>query len=288
MFLDAPIDPDVPTDPEELALYRKYGKNWRTILSGTNRRDRGGNLDRGMRFFHTSPEGFLTRPKALSQSTIQNTNIDNSAILMELDRLQKQYDSYLAEYYALQNTPAYDQQQDYYYNNFIDAYGGQGTNTSQNNQYASMPEPPITLLPEPSATPSGPLLAPSMLNTLPSANYSLATSGVPMASRNSVTPNSILMNLLSGASNAAPLTLNNPQYQSAQSNPIRNPTTASAGSGVPVSAPPRAPAVSMGQNPQYGNALPSKVDRNEEIRYTPPKVTKPPKTVSSYKPVKAK
>ena len=170
MFLDAPIDPDVPTDPEELALYRKYGKNWKTVLSGTNRRDRGGNVDRGMRFFHTSPEGFLTKPRAMSQMQMQNSDISSSGLFSELERMRAQYNAYLQELYALQNTPAYEQQQDYYYNNYMDLYGNQGDNTSQTNQYMSPPEPapapapvaapaaPIQLMP-PAATPA-PVVSP--------------------------------------------------------------------------------------------------------------------------------
>jgi hypothetical protein len=149
MFLDAPIDPNVPTDPQELALYRKYGKNWRTVLSGTNRRDRGGNLDRGMRFFHTTPEGFLTKPKAMSQTEMIRSDINSAELFADLERERARYNAYLKELYDLQNTPAYNRQQDYYYNNYLDLYGNSGDNTSQTNQYIEpvAPPAPIQLMP---------------------------------------------------------------------------------------------------------------------------------------------
>ena len=46
---------DVPTDPEEYALYMQYGPNWRAASGRTNKRDRGGRYDRFMKFFHTTP-----------------------------------------------------------------------------------------------------------------------------------------------------------------------------------------------------------------------------------------
>ncbi len=46
---------DVPTDPDEYALYMQYGPNWRAASGRTNKRDRGGRYDRFMKFFHTTP-----------------------------------------------------------------------------------------------------------------------------------------------------------------------------------------------------------------------------------------
>ena len=46
---------DVPTDPEEYALYMQYGPNWRAASGRSNKRDRGGRYDRFMKFFHTTP-----------------------------------------------------------------------------------------------------------------------------------------------------------------------------------------------------------------------------------------
>ena len=46
---------DVPTDPEEYALYMQYGPNWRAASGRLNKRDRGGRYDRFMKFFHTTP-----------------------------------------------------------------------------------------------------------------------------------------------------------------------------------------------------------------------------------------
>ena len=46
---------DVPTDPDEYALYMQYGPNWRAASGRSNKRDRGGRYDRFMKFFHTTP-----------------------------------------------------------------------------------------------------------------------------------------------------------------------------------------------------------------------------------------
>ena len=46
---------DVPTDPDEYALYMQYGPNWRAASGRLNKRDRGGRYDRFMKFFHTTP-----------------------------------------------------------------------------------------------------------------------------------------------------------------------------------------------------------------------------------------
>ena len=86
---------------------------------------------------------------------MQNSDISSSGLFSELERMRAQYNAYLQELYALQNTPAYEQQQDYYYNNYMDLYGNQGDNTSQTPQYMSPPEPAPA--PAPVAAPAAPI-----------------------------------------------------------------------------------------------------------------------------------
>ena len=130
MFLDETIDPDIPTDPNELALYKRYGRNWRNVVMGSTVRDRGGNFDRGMRFMHSTPEGFTQRP---SMQQVQQSNIDQSGYFAQMQKLQNEYNQALQEYYKYMSTPQYDQMQDYYAGNYQDYYGG--GSGSQDPQY---------------------------------------------------------------------------------------------------------------------------------------------------------
>ena len=132
------IDPEIPTDPNELVLYKKYGKNWRDVISGKRySRDRGGNLDRGMRFMHSTPEGFMQRPSMQSMQQVQQSNIDQSGFFAQMQKLQDEYNQALQEYYKYMSTPQYDQMQDYYAGNYQDYYGGGGG--SQDNPYVGPP-----------------------------------------------------------------------------------------------------------------------------------------------------
>ena len=132
------IDPEIPTDPNELVLYKKYGKNWRDVISGRRyARDRGGNFDRGMRFMHTTPEGFMQRPSMQSTQQVQQSNIDQSGYFAQLQKLQDEYNQALQEYYKYMSTPQYDQMQDYYAGNYQDYYGG--GSGSQDNPYSFPP-----------------------------------------------------------------------------------------------------------------------------------------------------
>jgi hypothetical protein len=135
MFLDETLDPEIPTDPNELALYRKYGKNWRNVAMGSTMRDRGGSFDRGMRFMHTTPEGFLQRPNMQSVQQVQQSNIDQSGFFAQMQQLQNEYNRALQEYYSLMGTTQYNQMQDYYQGNYEDLYGAGGG--SQDSQYAA-------------------------------------------------------------------------------------------------------------------------------------------------------
>ena len=133
MFLDETIDPDIPTDPNELALYKRYGRNWRNVVMGSTVRDRGGNFDRGMRFMHSTPEGFMQRPSMQSTQQVQQGNIDQSGYFAQMQKLQDEYNQALQEYYKYMSTPQYDQMQDYYAGNYQDYYGG--GSGSQDPQY---------------------------------------------------------------------------------------------------------------------------------------------------------
>ena len=137
MFLDETIDPDIPTDPNELALYKRYGRNWRNVVMGSTVRDRGGNFDRGMRFMHSTPEGFTQRPSMQSTQQVQQSNIDQSGYFAQLQKLQNEYNQALQEYYKYMSTPQYDQMQDYYAGNYQDYYGG--GSGSQDPQYSFAP-----------------------------------------------------------------------------------------------------------------------------------------------------
>ena len=140
MFLDETIDPDIPTDPNELALYKRYGRNWRNVVMGSTRRDRGGNFDRGMRFMHSTPEGFMQRPSMQSTQQVQQGNIDQSGYFAQLQKLQNEYNQALQDYYKYMSTPQYDQMQDYYAGNYQDYYGG--GSGSQDSQYSPPPASP--------------------------------------------------------------------------------------------------------------------------------------------------
>ena len=133
------IDPDTPTDPNELVLYKKYGKNWRDVISGRKyARDRGGNLDRGMRFMHTTPEGFMTRPTPpMSQQQMMQSDIDQSGYMSQMQKMQDDYNKMLQEWYSLTGSSAYQEQQDYYAGNYQDYYGG--GSGSQDNPYPAAP-----------------------------------------------------------------------------------------------------------------------------------------------------
>ena len=130
------IDPEIPTDPNELVLYKKYGKNWRDVISGRRyTRDRGGNLDRGMRFMHTTPEGFMTRPTPpMSQQQMMRSDIDQSGYMSQMQKMQDDYNKMLQEWYSLTGSSAYQEQQDYYAGNYQDYYGG--GSGSQDNPYS--------------------------------------------------------------------------------------------------------------------------------------------------------
>ena len=141
MFLDETIDPDIPTDPNELALYKRYGRNWRNVVMGSTGRDRGGNFDRGMRFMHTTPEGFMQRPSMQSMQQVQQSNIDQSGFFAQMQKLQDEYNQALQEYYSYMSTPQYDQMQDYYAGNYQDYYGG--GSGSQDNPYVGPPAPAL-------------------------------------------------------------------------------------------------------------------------------------------------
>ena len=133
------IDPEIPTDPNELVLYKKYGKNWRDVISGRKyARDRGGNLDRGMRFMHTTPEGFMTRPTPpMSPQQMMKSDIDQSGYMSQMQKMQDDYNRMLQEWYSLTGSSAYQEQQDYYAGNYENMYGGGGG--SQDNPYPAAP-----------------------------------------------------------------------------------------------------------------------------------------------------
>lgn len=133
------IDPETPTDPNELVLYKKYGKNWRDVISGRKyTRDRGGNFDRGMRFMHTTPEGFMTRPTPpMSQQQMMQSDIDQSGYMSQMQKMQDDYNKMLQEWYSLTGSSAYQEQQDYYAGNYESMYGGGGG--SQDNPYPAAP-----------------------------------------------------------------------------------------------------------------------------------------------------
>ena len=156
MFLDETIDPDIPTDPNELALYKRYGRNWRNVVMGSTGRDRGGNFDRGMRFMHTTPEGFMQRPSMQSMQQVQQSNIDQSGFFAQMQKLQDEYNQALQEYYSYMSTPQYDQMQDYYAGNYQDYYGG--GSGSQDNPYVAPPAPALD--PAPAATTTAVTAAP--------------------------------------------------------------------------------------------------------------------------------
>ena len=138
MFLDETIDPDIPTDPNDLALYKRYGRNWRNVVMGSTVRDRGGNFDRGMRFMHSTPEGFMQRPNMQSTQQVQQSNIDQSGFFAQMQKLQDEYNKALQDYYSYMSTPQYNQMQDYYAGNYQDYYGG--GSESQEPQYSFAPE----------------------------------------------------------------------------------------------------------------------------------------------------
>ena len=138
MFLDETIDPDIPTDPNDLALYKRYGRNWRNVVMGSTARDRGGNFDRGMRFMHSTPEGFMQRPNMQSTQQVQQSNIDQSGFFAQMQKLQDEYNKALQDYYSYMSTPQYNQMQDYYAGNYQDYYGGGGE--SQNSPYVAPPD----------------------------------------------------------------------------------------------------------------------------------------------------
>jgi len=138
MFLDETIDPDIPTDPNDLALYKRYGRNWRNVVMGSTVRDRGGNFDRGMRFMHSTPEGFMQRPNMQSTQQVQQSNIDQSGFFAQMQKLQDEYNKALQDYYSYMSTPQYNQMQDYYAGNYQDYYGG--GSGSQEPQYSFPPE----------------------------------------------------------------------------------------------------------------------------------------------------
>ena len=133
------IDPEIPTDPNELVLYKKYGRNWRDVISGRKyARDRGGNLDRGMRFMHTTPEGFMKRPTPpMSPQQMMQSDIDQSGYMSQMQKMQDDYNKMLQEWYSLTGSSAYQEQQDYYAGNYQDYYGG--GSGSQDPQYSFPP-----------------------------------------------------------------------------------------------------------------------------------------------------
>ena len=133
------IDPEIPTDPNELVLYKKYGKNWRDVISGRKyARDRGGNLDRGMRFMHTTPEGFMKRPTPpMSPQQMMQSDIDQSGYMSQMQKMQDDYNRMLQEWYSLTGSSAYQEQQDYYAGNYESMYGG--GSGSQDPQYSAPP-----------------------------------------------------------------------------------------------------------------------------------------------------
>ena len=134
------IDPEIPTDPNELVLYKKYGKNWRDVISGRKySRDRGGNRDRGMRFMHTTPEGFMTRPTPpMSPQQMMRSDIDQSGYMSQMQKMQDDYNRMLQEWYSLTGSSAYQEQQDYYAGNYESMYGTGGG--SQDYPYSAPPE----------------------------------------------------------------------------------------------------------------------------------------------------
>ena len=146
---------DALTDPDEIALYKQYGPNWRRVI-GSGMRDRGGRYDRNMRFNHGVPTGFLTRPVA-PQAFSPAPSIDTGAYekyRREYDRLMAEYNSLLDQYNyfnsqqnnSYQDT-AYDQQQQYYQDNYNAAYGQNNETSSQTDQYAR----PMEFLTSPSS-----------------------------------------------------------------------------------------------------------------------------------------
>ena len=151
------IDPDIPTDPNELALYKRYGRNWRNVVMGSTTRDRGGNFDRGMRFMHSTPEGFTQRPSMQSTQQVQQSNIDQSGFFAQMQKLQNEYNQALQEYYKYMSTPQYDQMQDYYAGNYQDYYGG--GSGSQDNPYVGPPATDANSAAAPAA-PAAPAAAP--------------------------------------------------------------------------------------------------------------------------------
>ena len=161
MFLDETIDPEIPTDPNELALYRKYGKNWRNVAMGSTMRDRGGAFDRGMRFMHTTPEGFLQRPNFQTQQQVQQGNIDQSGYFAQMQQLQNEYNRALQEYYSLMGTTQYNQMQDYYQGNYEDLYGAGGG--SQDSQYSAAVQEASTTAPSTGSTAISKTPAPALL-----------------------------------------------------------------------------------------------------------------------------
>ena len=136
------IDPEIPTDPNELVLYKKYGRNWRDVISGRKyARDRGGNLDRGMRFMHTTPEGFMKRPTPpMSPQQMMQSDIDQSGYMSQMQKMQDDYNRMLQEWYSLTGSSAYQEQQDYYAGNYENMYGG--GSGSQNDPYSAPPNSP--------------------------------------------------------------------------------------------------------------------------------------------------
>ena len=149
------IDPETPTDPNELVLYKKYGKNWRDVISGRKySRDRGGNRDRGMRFMHTTPEGFMTRPiPPMSPQQMMQSDIDQSGYMSQMQKMQDDYNRMLQEWYSLTGSSAYQEQQDYYAGNYDSMYGTSGG--SQNDPY-SAPAPAAPAAAAAAAAPADP------------------------------------------------------------------------------------------------------------------------------------
>lgn len=136
---------DALTDPDEIALYEQYGPNWRRII-GSGLRDRGGRYDRSMRFNHGVPTGFLTRPVApqafspvpsIDTGAYEKYRIEYDRLMQEYDSLLKQYNNYTSSQNNSYQDTAFDQQQQYYQDNFEQAYGQDNSNSSQTSQYTN-------------------------------------------------------------------------------------------------------------------------------------------------------
>ena len=129
---------DVPTDPDEYALYMQYGPNWRAASGRSNKRDRGGRYDRFMKFFHTTP----FQPMPIETLKFENPYEKPDVITepdwyYQLNETQRQIYNLLSNYFPANTLEPADFEERDFLSGVMD-WSNPNT-TASNNIYSSTP-----------------------------------------------------------------------------------------------------------------------------------------------------